>query len=64
MDDIMPIALGAAFNAHYTLRDERDALQAVLKRIASEPCDHGPMPFCPRELARDAIGNTAPNPSK
>ena len=25
---------------------------AILQAIASEVCDHGPMPFCPREGAR------------
>lgn len=28
---------------------------AALQKIADEPCDHGPMDFCPRELARAAI---------
>jgi hypothetical protein len=30
-------------------------LLAALERIANEPCDHGPGPFCPRLLARAAI---------
>ena len=28
---------------------------ATLERIASEPCDHGPMPFCPREAAQAVL---------
>jgi hypothetical protein len=28
---------------------------AALTRIANEPCDHGPMSFCPREEARTAL---------
>jgi hypothetical protein len=35
--------------------DIGDQLLAALERIANEPCDHGPGPFCPRLLARAAI---------
>jgi hypothetical protein len=26
-----------------------------LRQIAAEPCDHGPTPSCPREIAREAL---------
>ena len=34
---------------------DNEKLRAALTRIANEPCDHGPMDFCPREVARAAL---------
>jgi hypothetical protein len=31
-----------------------DLLEA-LEKIAAEPCDHGPAPLCPREIAQSAL---------
>ncbi|MDP2953192.1 MAG: hypothetical protein Q8O76_07750 [Chloroflexota bacterium] len=39
----------------YVLRDAYNALLEALKTIGNMTCDHGPMDFCPRSLARAVI---------
>ncbi len=48
-------ALASKSDAAIDLALGEARFRTALEHIANEPCDHGPMPFCPRDIARAAL---------